>query len=274
MRPFFSVITVTKNTEKKINLTIKSVLSQNFKNFEYIVIDGYSKDNTFVNIKKYKDKRIKVFKYMDKGFYDGLNYGVQNSKGKYIAILNSGDIFYSNKILFLMKKKIIEFNKYQFFFSNLLYFDKDIKIKRIWKNPYFDNTLEDAFKIAHPTIFIKKEVAQRFKYNLIYKISSDLDFIIRLLKNKLDLNIVGSQFPFMNEIDGYFSLEISIISLELSNISPLFVFWGLMYNLINMSVGFIIQSSKFFNSSTMSKLSKSIPISSILYIINYPYLIL
>ena len=185
MRPFFSVITVTKNTEKKINLTIKSVLSQNFKNFEYIVIDGYSKDNTFVNIKKYKDKRIKVFKYRDKGFYDGLNYGVQNSKGKYIAILNSGDIFYSNKILFLMKKKIIEFNKYQFFFSNLLYFDKDIKIKRIWKNLYFDNTLEDAFKIAHPTIFIKKEVAQRFKYNLIYKISSDLDFIIRLLKNKI-----------------------------------------------------------------------------------------
>ena len=50
MRPFFSIITVTKNTEKKINLTIRSVLSQNFNNFEYIVIDGYSKDNTFANI--------------------------------------------------------------------------------------------------------------------------------------------------------------------------------------------------------------------------------
>jgi glycosyltransferase involved in cell wall biosynthesis len=185
MRPFFSVITVTKNTEKKINLTIRSVLSQNFKNFEYIVIDGYSKDNTFINIKKHKDKRVKVFKYRDKSFYDGLNYGVQNSSGKYIAILNSGDIFYSNKILLFMKKKIIEFNKFQFFFSNLIYFNKDIKITRIWKNHYFDNTLEDAFKIAHPTIFIKKEVAQRFKYNVIYKISSDLDFILRLLKHKI-----------------------------------------------------------------------------------------
>jgi glycosyltransferase involved in cell wall biosynthesis len=60
MRPFFSVITVTKNTEKKINLTIKSVLSQNFKNFEYIVIDGYSKDNTFVNIKT----KLKYYKHL------------------------------------------------------------------------------------------------------------------------------------------------------------------------------------------------------------------
>jgi glycosyltransferase involved in cell wall biosynthesis len=185
MRPFFSVITVTKDTEKKIDLTIRSVLSQNFKNFEYIVIDGHSKDNTFVNAKKYKDKRIRVFKYKDKNFYDGLNYGVKTSKGKYIAILNSGDIFYSKKILFLMKKKIIEFDKYQFFFSNLLYFDKNIKIKRLWKNLHYNGTLDDAFKIAHPTIFIKKEVAKRFKYNVIYKISSDLDFILRLLKHKI-----------------------------------------------------------------------------------------
>jgi glycosyltransferase involved in cell wall biosynthesis len=185
MRPFFSVITVTKDTEKKIDLTIRSVLSQNFKNFEYIFIDGYSKDNTYQNIKKYKDKRIRVFKYRDKNFYDGLNYGVKISKGKYIAILNSGDIFCSNKILSLMKKKIIIFNKCQFFFSNLLYFNKKIKIKRIWKNFYFNNTLEDAFNIAHPTIFIQKELAQKFKYNEIYKISSDLDFIIRLLKHKI-----------------------------------------------------------------------------------------
>jgi|694.fasta_scaffold63282_4 glycosyltransferase involved in cell wall biosynthesis len=191
MRPFFSIITVTKNTEKKINLTIRSVLSQNFNNFEYIVIDGYSKDNTFANIKKYKDKRIKVFKYRDKSFYEGLNYGVQNSKGKYIAILNSGDIFYSNKILFLMKKKIIKFSKCHFFFSNLLYLDKKNKIKRVWKNLYYDNTLQDAFKIAHPTIFINAEVAQKFKYNENYKISSDLDFILRLLINKISFKYLN-----------------------------------------------------------------------------------
>ena len=54
MKPFFSIITVTKNTEKKIDLTIRSVLSQNFNNFEYIIVDGCSADNTFVKIIKYK----------------------------------------------------------------------------------------------------------------------------------------------------------------------------------------------------------------------------
>ena len=77
MRPFFSIITVTKNSEKKIELTIKSVLSQNFKNFEYIIIDGFSKDSTFLNIKKYKDKKIKIFRNKDNSFYESLNYGVQ-----------------------------------------------------------------------------------------------------------------------------------------------------------------------------------------------------
>jgi glycosyltransferase involved in cell wall biosynthesis len=100
MKPFFSIITVTKNTEKKIDLTIRSVLSQNFKNFEYIIVDGYSADNTFAKIIKYKNnKKIRIFKRCDKNFYDSLNYAIEKAKGKYISILNSGDIFFSNKIL-------------------------------------------------------------------------------------------------------------------------------------------------------------------------------
>ena len=106
MNPFFSIITVTKNTEQKVGLTIKSVLSQNFNNFEYIIVDGYSKDRTFSKIKEYKNKKIKVFRYKDRNFYDGLNYGVKQAKGKYIAILNSGDFFFSNVILITIKKKI------------------------------------------------------------------------------------------------------------------------------------------------------------------------
>jgi glycosyltransferase involved in cell wall biosynthesis len=185
MNPFFSIITVTKNTEKKVGLTIKSVLSQNFINFEYIIVDGYSKDRTFSKIKEYKDKKIKVFRYNDRNFYDGLNYGVKRAKGKYIAILNSGDFFLSVNILLEMNKKILQFNKYDFFFSNLIYFNSNIRVVRIWKESHFNKNLNTAFKIAHPTIFIKKEVAKKFRYNDSYKVSSDLDFIIRLFKNNI-----------------------------------------------------------------------------------------
>lgn len=185
MNPFFSIITVTKNTEQKIDLTIKSVLSQNFNNFEYIIVDGYSKDRTFSKIKEYKDKKIKVFRYNDRNFYDGLNYGVKRAKGKYIAILNSGDFFFSNDILITIKKKILQFDKYDFFFSNLIYFNNNFKIIRIWKERSFKKSLNDAFMIPHPTIFIKNKIAKKFKYNVSYKVSSDLDFIIRLCKNNI-----------------------------------------------------------------------------------------
>lgn len=214
MRPFFSIITVTKNSEKKIELTIRSVLSQNFKNFEYIIIDGFSKDSTFLNIKKYKDKKIKIFRNKDNSFYESLNYGVQKSTGKYLAILNSGDFFYSNKILSLMKKKILEFDKYQFFFSNIVCLNKNNKIKRIWKNFYSNKSLEDGFKIPHLTIFIKRVVAQKFKYDENYKISSDLDFILRLLEQSVKFKYLNF-FSIVMEIGGMSSnLKYSLIKLR------------------------------------------------------------
>jgi glycosyltransferase involved in cell wall biosynthesis len=185
MNPFFSIITVTKNTEQKVGLTIKSVLSQNFNNFEYIIVDGYSKDRTFSKIKEYKNKKIKVFRYKDRNFYDGLNYGVKQAKGKYIAILNSGDFFFSNDILITIKNKILKFDKYEFFFSNLIYLNNHLRINRIWKETRFNHNLNDVFNIPHPTIFIKNKIAKKFKYNVSYKVSSDLDFIIRLLKKKI-----------------------------------------------------------------------------------------
>lgn len=63
MKPYFSIITVTKDTEKKIDLTIRSVLSQSFKNFEYLIVDGNSTDSTFDKINRYK--KIKILKYTD-----------------------------------------------------------------------------------------------------------------------------------------------------------------------------------------------------------------
>ena len=108
MKPFFSIITVTKNTEKKINLTVASVLSQSFKNFEYIIVDGYSSDSTFVKINRYsKNKKIKIYRRRDKNFYDGLNFAISKAKGNYISILNSGDIYFSKSILKNIYKNIL-----------------------------------------------------------------------------------------------------------------------------------------------------------------------
>jgi glycosyltransferase involved in cell wall biosynthesis len=181
---FFSIITVTKNSEKKIEATIKSVLTQTYKNFEYIILDGFSEDQTFNKIKQFKKKNIFLYRYKDKNFYDGLNYAISKSKGNYIGILNSGDIYYNKNILKKMKKFITNYNSYDYFYSNLLYFNKDFTITRVWNNNLENKILHKAFQIPHPTMFVSRKIIKSIKYDIDYKISSDLDFILQIIKKK------------------------------------------------------------------------------------------
>jgi glycosyltransferase len=186
MKPYFSIITVTKNTEQKIDLTVRSVLSQSFKNFEYLIVDGNSTDSTFDKINKYKKiKKIKIYRRSDKNFYDSLNYATSKAKGNYISIINSGDIYFSSNVLRNISNGIKQNKNFNFYFSNLIYFNKKKKVKRIWDVTILKNSLLDAFMIAHPTIFLKRKIARKFKYDENYKISADLDLILALIKNKI-----------------------------------------------------------------------------------------
>ena len=184
MRPFFSIITVTKNSEEKIDSTIKSVLSQSYKNFEYIILDGFSKDQTFKKIKDYSHKNIVLYQHKDRSFYEGLNYAIAKSRGSFIGILNSGDVYYSESILEKMNKNICKYKNYDFYYSNLLFFNKKMLSTRVWTQTLNYGIVNQAFQIPHPTMFVSKKVVQNMRYNIEYKISSDLDFIIRMINNK------------------------------------------------------------------------------------------
>ena len=86
-----SIITVVKNDEKNIQKTIKSVIDQKNIKYEYIVIDGKSKDNTLKKIKKFKNKIHKIISKKDNGIYDAMNKGIKIAKGDIIVFCNSGD---------------------------------------------------------------------------------------------------------------------------------------------------------------------------------------
>ena len=194
----FTIITVVKNDEKGISKTIKSVLNQSFKNFEYIIVDGYSTDNTLINIKKIRHKKkFKFIQRKDISYYDSLNFAIKISKGKYIGILNSGDIFASNNILSRINRNI--FNRTKIFYNNF-FFKKNRDVVRIWKHKITRITSLNLFKIPHSTLFLSQEVYKKIGlYNLSYKISSDLDFIIRLSKNyneikHLNFNSISMEF--------------------------------------------------------------------------------
>ena len=112
--PYYSIITVVKNDEKNICKTIQSIKFQKFKNYEYIIVDGFSKDQTVQNILKYKNINL-LLSEKDKGIYYAMNKGARMASGKVIIFVNSGDELTRNALK-IIKKKIHK--KYRFCFWN------------------------------------------------------------------------------------------------------------------------------------------------------------
>lgn len=174
-----TLITVVKNDKHNLETTIKSVLSQNYKDFEYIIFDGMSSDGIERVIKKFRNNNIKYIRKSDKNYYDGLNKSIKIAKGNYIGILNAGDIYCNKTILRKVMDKILMTNC-DLLFANLKYHDLNNKYSRIWKFKILHLNKLSALKIASPTLFIKKKIAKTFPYNIKYPISSDTDFNLRI----------------------------------------------------------------------------------------------
>ena len=179
-QPLISIITVTYNGEKHIEETFKSVFGQTYKNFEYIVIDGGSSDQTLKLIRKYEDKIDYWLSEKDLGIYDAFNKGMQLCQGDYLGFINSDDVYEANTLETLLKY----INKNQdadFIFGSvkkhwgILHGYKPWKIFYSW-----------GFYSSHSTgFFIKTESAKKVGlYNLKYKYSSDYDYFFRMIVKK------------------------------------------------------------------------------------------
>jgi glycosyltransferase involved in cell wall biosynthesis len=191
-----TIITVVKNDKKNLLISLKSVLSQTLKNFEYIIYDGMSNDGTKQIVKKYFNKNIKYICKKDNNYYEGLNYAITKASGDYIGILNAGDKYCNIKILEEIFK-IISLRKFDLLFGNLIFLDYKNRSVRFWKFPIkkLDNT--SVLKIASPTVFIKKKILNLYPYNTSYRISADTDFNLRLSKIKLKFFYFNRNIIFM-----------------------------------------------------------------------------
>ena len=89
--PKFSIITVTYNAEKVLEDTIQSIVTQSYKNVEYIIVDGGSTDGTLSIVNKYKEHIHTIVSEPDKGLYDAMNKGIKLATGDYLCFLNAGD---------------------------------------------------------------------------------------------------------------------------------------------------------------------------------------
>ena len=171
-----TIITTVYNGEKTIEKTIKSVINQTNKNFEYIVIDAASKDNTLKKIKKYKRYITKIISEPDKGIYYGMNKGIRYAKGDIIAIINSGDVYYKNALK-IVKKYFSQNKNLDFLFGTVL------KKKLLYK--YEPNKIWWSFNFypAHSGGFFIKRSAQKKAgfYDTRYHCSADYDLFYKLI---------------------------------------------------------------------------------------------
>ena len=182
--PKISIITVSYNSAKTIKDTIESILSQDYSNIEYIVIDGGSTDGTVDVVKKYADKINYFISEPDKGIYDGMNKGIKSATGDIIGILNSDDFYPNNYVISNVVKTFINQNC-DAAYGDLVYVKEydTSQIARYWQaGEYSTSSIKNGWMLPHPTFFVKKSIYDRFGlYNTELKSAADYEMILKLL---------------------------------------------------------------------------------------------
>lgn len=175
MNPKISIITINYNNVEGLKRTFKSVHGQTWKNFEYIIIDGGSKDGSVDYLYSIDSKVDYWISEPDNGVYSAMNKGIKEANGEYLLFLNSGDHFYNDRVL---EKNIKYIEQSEIIYFNLKVSDKtDNFIKRYPEILSFSYFVKDT--LPHPATFIKKSLFDKIGvYNEDLKIVSDWKFFI------------------------------------------------------------------------------------------------
>ncbi|MDZ7924745.1 MAG: glycosyltransferase family 2 protein [Marinagarivorans sp.] len=179
-----SIITATWNSAKTINATLASLAIQTHQDYEYIVIDGGSSDNTLDVIKESGARVDHLVSEKDKGIYDALNKGIALATGDYVGFLHSDDFFASSLTLSNMHKLLSEKSS-DAIYADLEYVDKNdtAKVIRRWQSgDYQKSKLKMGWMPPHPTFYMRRDLYQEFGcFDLTYKIAADYDSLMRYL---------------------------------------------------------------------------------------------
>lgn len=180
-----SLITVTYNVRATINRCIESVITQKYKNVEYIIIDGGSKDGTVELINAYKNHVTVFVSEPDKGVYDAMNKGIRLATGDIVGTLNADDFFASDDILESVAAMFAEQNA-DITYGDLDYVDEQGKIIRKWRsNNYKKGIFNLGWMPPHPTFYCKRELFERFGYySLDYGTAADYELMLRFMHMK------------------------------------------------------------------------------------------
>lgn len=187
--PFISIITVCYNSEMTIERTLLSVLNQQFEDYEYLIVDGHSTDNTIDIVRKYEllfNGRLKWKSEPDKGIYDAFNKGCKWAQGKYVWIVNSDDYIEAGALSAIYYKyKANHQNHLPILVGKMKYVTEDQEVisttTTISKASIQRAYEHDYMGAPHPATVVPKEVYESVGYyDDRFKISGDIDWFNRV----------------------------------------------------------------------------------------------
>lgn len=200
--PRLTIITVVKNSPGLLLNTINSVKEQSFDNFEYIVIDGASDDETISVIKNNSDVVSKWISEEDFGIYFAMNKGIALASGEWITFLNAGDVYHDKDTL---KKIYMDFyeegSDVIYGASSLTYPTKFLTLDAK-KLTYINLIIWQTRVVCHQALFVSRKIAKN--YDTTYKLKAELNWYFDLVESarnikKLDFIIVNYDLGGISE---------------------------------------------------------------------------
>lgn len=197
-----SIITATYNSGATLRDTMESVLAQDYSDFEHIIIDGASKDNTLDIVKEFEPRyegKLRWISEPDGGIYDAMNKGVLMAAGDVVGLLNSDDFYTSNDILSTISREIKD---YDAIYGDIHYVDPSNLAKpvRYYSSASFRRwQMLMGFMPAHPSFYCQKDIYTRYGlYDTDFRVSADFEQLLRLIYvHRILTNYVDKDFVTM-----------------------------------------------------------------------------
>lgn len=198
-----TIVTINYNNVSEIEKTIQSVINQEYKNIEYIIIDGGSSDGSMEVVNKYKNNIHHIVSEKDSGIYNAMNKGIQLAGGEYINFMNSGDTFTDKQVI----SKVFAYSNNEdiiYGHTNRVLKDKIISQKIHPSRLSYSYLIEKS--INHQAMFVKLTWAKQLPFNENYKMISDWDFLIRAFHAGATAKCIN--IPVANfDISGFSNLD-------------------------------------------------------------------
>lgn len=202
LHPKFSIITVTYNAGNVLEDTIQSVITQTYKNVEYIIVDGGSTDRTLSIVDHYRTMIQHVVSEPDKGLYDAMNKGIRLATGDYICFLNAGDELHEDDTLQQMVHSLTESELPDVLYGETAIVDEEghfLRMRRLSAPEHLTwKSFQNGMLVCHQAFFARRDLVG--PYDLRYRFSADFDWCIRVMKkSKVLHNTHLTLIDYLNE---------------------------------------------------------------------------